>query len=342
MMKDCKAFITGVAGTVLGEDEKAFIAEYRPWGFILFARNVADGAQLRALIADLRAACGHAHAPVFVDQEGGRVQRLRPPLAPDYPAAAELGALCRRDRQAGLRAAWLMARLIALDLAKYGFNADCLPLLDIPVAGSHEVIGARAYGDNAEIVSEMGKMVAQGLQAGGLLPVMKHIPGHGRAFADTHKELARVDTPWDVLKATDFVPFKALNSLPCAMTSHVIYEAVDQDKPATLSARVIETVIRGEIGFDGLLLTDDLSMKALRGDFGELAHGALSAGCDVVLHCNGDMAEMLAVAENVPYLEGKALVRAQKAEKCIRSAESADETALRAEFAMLMSGNNPV
>lgn len=341
-MVQCKAFITGVAGTVLSTDEKAFIARYQPWGFILFARNITDGARLQALIADLRAACGRSNVPVFVDQEGGRVQRLRPPLAPDYPAAAELGALYRHDKQAGLRAAWLMARLIALDLAKYGFNADCLPLLDIPVAGSHGVIGARAYGDNAEIVSAMGQAAAQGLQAGGLLPVMKHIPGHGRAFTDTHKELARVDASLEVLKATDFAPFKALGSLPCAMTSHVIYEAVDRDKPATLSAKVIETVIRGEIGFDGLLMTDDLSMKALRGDFGELARGALSAGCDVVLHCNGDMAEMLAVAENVPYLEGKALERAQKAENCIRSAESADETALRAEFATFMSGNSLV
>jgi len=341
-MKECRAFITGVASMVLSADEKAFIAKYQPWGFILFARNIADGVQLRALIADLRAACGSARAPVFVDQEGGRVQRLRPPLAPDYPAAAKLGALYRHDKQAGLRAAWLMARLIALDLEKYGFNADCLPLLDIPVAGSHDVIGARAYGDNAEIVSVMGQAAAQGLQAGGLLPVMKHIPGHGRAFTDTHKELARVNASWDILRATDFAPFKALNSLPSAMTSHVIYKAVDKDKPATLSAKVIEGVIRGEIGFDGLLITDDLSMKALRGDLGELAQGALSAGCDVVLHCNGDMAEMLAVAENVPYLTGKALARAQRAESAISAAQGADETALRAEFATLMSGNNLV
>lgn len=336
-MNNCKAFITGLSGLVLTEPEKEFIAAHRPWGFILFARNVAEAGQLCALTDAIREVSGRANAPVFIDQEGGRVQRLRPPLVPDYPSAADLGALYQCDREAGLRAAWLMSRLHAFDLVRFGINANCMPLLDIPVEGSHDVIGARAYGHDSQTVTAMGQVTALGLQAGGILPVMKHIPGHGRAMSDTHKELAYVSASLDVLRATDFVPFKALSTLPCAMTAHVVYDAVDRENPATLSQKVVKTVIREELGFDGLLMTDDLSMKALCGDIGSLAHRALQAGCDLVLHCNGNMAEMQAVAENTSLLSGKSLDRAQKAEVWASdTAAQSNEAALRAEFCALL------
>jgi len=341
-MQNCKAFITGIAGAELTAGEERFIAAERPWGFVIFARNIAEGAEaggrLRRLTARLAALSGRACPPIFVDQEGGRVQRLRPPLAPLYPAAAALGALYRRDAAKGRRAAWVMARLMALDLQSYGLNADFLPLLDVPAAGSHEVIGSRAYADDPAIVAQLGAAAAEGLRAGGALAVMKHIPGHGRARADTHKEPARVAAPAAELRGQDFAPFKALaGRLPAAMTAHVIYEAYDRQNPATLSEIVIKQVIRGEIGFDGLLMSDDLSMQALPGSLAERTKGSLKAGCDLVLHCNGNMAEMEQVAAAAPPLAGKALARAQAFAAWARAAGPADEKALRAEFAALMA-----
>jgi len=340
-MKHCKAFISGISGLALTKAEKAFIAAHQPWGFILFARNIEGAWQLRILIDSLREVSGRADALVFVDQEGGRIQRLRLPLTSDYPSAAELGAIYRRNKNAGLRAAWIMSRLHAFDLAWFGFNADCLPLLDVfSVEERHDVIGPRAYGHDLQAVTAMGCAAALGLQAGGILPVMKHIPGHGRAMCDTHKVLAYVGTPLEILRASDFMSFKALSSLPCAMTAHVVYEAVDHENPATLSQKVIETVIQGEIGFDGLLMTDDLSMKALAGDIGTLSRRAFMAGCDLVLHCNGNMDEMLSVAENTPWLSGKGLERAQVAAVWGKTAGQADdEAALQAEFHALLSSD---
>lgn len=335
-MQTHRAFITGVAGPELSREEKSFISEYRPWGFVLFARNIADAAQLKALTANLRAAAGRPHLPIFVDQEGGRVQRLRPPLAPNYPPAAALGALYRQNPQKGLRAAWVMARLIALDLRRCGFTADFLPLLDVPIAGSHTVIGDRAYADTAAAVAALGGQAAAGLRAGGLLAVMKHMPGHGRAFADTHKEPARVEAGKEALRARDFAPFKALAALPAAMTAHIIYTAYDGENAATLSPTVITEAIRGEIGFDGLLMSDDLSMQALPGTLAERAKGSFAAGCDLALHCNGVMAEMLAVAANSPVLSGRGLARAEAAAAWITAPQAADEQALRAEFAALL------
>jgi beta-N-acetylhexosaminidase len=337
-MSESKAMILGVSGLVLTEEERAFLAAERPWGFILFARNVGDPAQIRTLVAALREAVARPEAPVFIDQEGGRVQRLRPPIAQNYPPAAELGALYRRDREAGLRAAWLMSRLHAFDLAALGITADCLPVLDVPVEGAHDVIGNRAYGKTPTAVAELGRAAAEGLLSGGVLPVIKHIPGHGRAFSDSHMALPVVDAPLAELRAHDFPPFKALAGMPMAMTAHVVYTAIDPAAPATTSRKVIAEIVRGEIGFDGFLMSDDVSMKALSGDFGERTAAIFAAGCDVVLHCNGVMDEMSAVAARTPVLEGRALERADAALALLSQGAAQDEQATRQEFAALMEG----
>ncbi|MHC5306845.1 beta-N-acetylhexosaminidase [Bartonella sp. LJL80] len=336
-MSNLKAMITGVSGLVLKPEEEAFITENQPWAYILFARNIGTAEEVRHLTASLRSASGRDDVFIFIDQEGGRVQRLRAPLAPDYPPAATLGNIYHNDKEKGLRAAWIMSRLHAFDLRRLGINADCLPLLDVPVDGAHDVIGARAYAHDPETVSALGRAAAEGLQAGGVLPVMKHIPGHGRAFCDTHLELAHVDATLDTLKKHDFVPFKALSDLPVAMTAHVVYEAIDSQKPATLSQIVVEKIIRNEIGFDGLLMTDDLSMKALSGDLGALTQQSFIAGCDLVLHCNGHIDEMRAIAAKTPVLSGKALQRADNACQTMRQPDDADEVALRAEFDALLA-----
>ncbi|QDY99223.1 beta-N-acetylhexosaminidase [Nitratireductor mangrovi] len=332
-MNESKAMILGCAGTSLSPEEEAFYRRHRPWGFILFARNIDNAEQVRTLVTALRASVDRAGAPVFIDQEGGRVQRLRPPLAPNYPAAALIGAIYARDPEAGLRAAWLMSRLHAFDLAGFGINADCLPVLDVPVEGAHDVIGQRAYAREPGAVEAMGRAAAAGLMAGGVLPVMKHIPGHGRARADSHMELPIVDASLDELRAHDFAPFKALSDLPMAMTAHVVYRAIDPGHPSTTSARVIADIIRGEIGFDGLLMSDDISMKALSGDFAQKTRAILAAGCDVVLHCNGVLDEMQDVAEEAPVLAGRALERADRVLSLLARPDDSDEAGLRAEFA---------
>jgi beta-N-acetylhexosaminidase len=332
-MSESKSMILGCAGKSLTPEEIRFYDGERPWGFILFARNIGEADQIRDLVASMREAVGHPDAPVFIDQEGGRVQRLRPPLAPNYPAGGALGALWRGDREAGRRAAWLLARLHAFDLSRLGITADCLPVLDVPVEGASDVIGARAYGKEPSAAIELGRASAEGLMSGGVLPVMKHIPGHGRAFADTHFALPTVDTPLDELRRHDFAPFKALNHLPMAMTAHVVYSAVDPDHPATTSARVVNEVIRGEIGFDGLLMSDDTSMKALSGDFPTKAAAILAAGVDLVLHCNGIFEEMSGIASRTKPLVGGSLARAERALTYIKDRDVAEETAIRAEFA---------
>ncbi|WP_127598777.1 beta-N-acetylhexosaminidase [Nitratireductor alexandrii] len=331
-MSESKAMILGCVGAELTAEEEAFFRREKPWGFILFARNVADTPQVLRLVSDLRESVGRPDAPVFVDQEGGRVQRLRPPLAPDYPSAGALGAIHAADPAAGLRAAWLMSRLHAFDLARHGIDADCLPVLDVPVDGADDVIGKRAYAGDPAVVAAMGRAAADGLLAGGVLPVMKHMPGHGRARCDSHKALPVVEASLDVLRAVDFAPFAALADLPMAMTAHIVYQEIDPDNPATTSARVIGDIIRGEIGFDGLLMSDDVSMKALSGDFSQKARAILAAGCDVVLHCNGVMDEMAAVAAATPALAGRALERARRALDLRAGASSESEMLARAEF----------
>jgi beta-N-acetylhexosaminidase len=305
-----RAFICGLSGLALTPAERDFLGQAHPAGLILFARNVESPDQVRRLIADAKeAAGGDGRMLVMVDQEGGRVQRLREPHWPRYPAARAFSNLRRDDRERAKEAAYLCARMMAHDLHDLGFNTTCAPVLDVPVPGADNIIGDRAYAEEARAVIELGGAVADGLLAGGILPVMKHIPGHGRAMADSHLALPVVDTPLPELEAHDFAPFQALRHLPVAMTAHVVFTAVDPSAPVTTSGKAIGEVIRGRIGFDGLLMSDDLSMRALSGTLAERARASLAAGCDLALHCNGIMDEMVAVAAAAPYLEGKALRR---------------------------------
>ncbi len=328
--------IVGSSGTKLTDDERAFFASERPWGFILFARNIDTPDQVRALVEDFRRCVDRAYAPVLIDQEGGRVQRLRPPHWTNYPPAASIGALFEQDPDAGKRAAWLMSRLHAFDLSALGINVDCLPVLDVPAEDGHAVIGDRAYGLTAEQVTILGAEACSGLQAGGVMPVIKHIPGHGRARADSHLELPVVETDLATLKEVDFAPFNALSSAPMAMTAHVVYTALDAENPATTSASIISDIIRGEMSFDGLLMSDDVSMQALSGDFGDRTRAIFRAGCDIVLHCNGDMSEMTAVAAQTPELQGLALRRAEDAMRGAGQSDGSQEQDCREEFAGLL------
>jgi beta-N-acetylhexosaminidase len=332
-----KAFITGVATTTLSAAERAFFADERPWGFILFKRNVETPRQVAALVQELKARAGRADAPVFIDQEGGRVQRLGPPHWPVYPPGALFGALYDLDPALGLLAARLSSRLIAADLVELGITADCLPLADVPVAGADAVIGNRAYGTEPEKVAAIARAVTDGLQQGGILPVLKHIPGHGRATADSHLRLPTVDTARHELEKTDFAAFQPLADLPMAMTAHVVFSALDPVHPATTSATIIAQVIRGVIGFQGLLMSDDVSMNALAGSIAERTRAIFSAGCDVVLHCNGQIQEMRDVAAETPELSGKARQRAEQALASRAVPQPFDRDAARAELEALMS-----
>ncbi len=307
-----RAFVCGCAGLELDPLERAFLAEAQPWGLILFRRNVSSPGQLQDLTVAFRDAVGRPDAPVLVDQEGGRVQRLAPPLWTRYPAASAYAGVYATDPEAGRRLARLGGELIARDLAAAGITIDCAPVLDVPVEGSSSVIGDRAFGRDPQTVTALARSFAEGLMAGGVLPVLKHCPGHGRAEVDSHFELPEVTADRAALDR-DFAPFRALADLPMAMTAHVTYRVLDPDRPATTSRLVIERIIRGEIGFDGLLLSDDLSMEALRGSLGERACAASVAGCDLLLHCNGDLDEARAVAAEAPALDGHAARRASAA-----------------------------
>jgi beta-N-acetylhexosaminidase len=295
--------IYGCAGPELSEGERSFFREAKPWGFILFGRNIVDRAQVRRLVQALRESIGDAAAPVLIDQEGGRVARLQPPHWKARAPAEKFGALHDISAAAATEAAYLNARLIAHDLFELGITVDCAPVLDVPVDGAHVVIGNRAYARDPAVVVELGRAVIAGLVEGGVLPVMKHIPGHGRAGADSHLLLPRVSAPHAELSMSDFVCFRGLADCPMAMTAHVVFEDIDPVRPATTSARVIHEIIRGEIGFDGLLMTDDLTMKALTGTPGARARAALAAGCDVVLHCSGSLEEMQDVARETGPLD---------------------------------------
>ena len=308
-----KAVIFGCGGLQLTDEERAFFEAVRPWGFILFARNCDNPTQIRALTEDLRATIGRENAPILIDQEGGRVARLKPPFWRARPPMDRFGALHAIDPEKGKEAAFLGARLIAEDLARLGVNVNCVPILDVPHEGAHDIIGDRALAKSAEVIAELGAEVMAGSIAGGALPIIKHIPGHGRALADSHLELPIVDASLEHLRAVDFAPFKALNQAPMAMTAHVVYSAIDENAPATISARLIEDIIRGEIGFDGLLMSDDLSMKALQGSYAERSKAAYNAGCDMLLHCNGEMAEMQEIAGASIELVGTAARRAEAA-----------------------------
>jgi beta-N-acetylhexosaminidase len=336
-MMAVKAFVSGCAGPRLQSEEADFFAAEQPFGLILFRRNCRDPGEIRDLVAAFRAAVGRDDAPVLIDQEGGRVQRLRPPLWPSYPPARILGIVAEASIDAGKRAAWLHGRLIAADLHELGIDIDCLPVLDVIAPGASEAIGDRSFGGDAAMVSLLGRAAADGLMAGGVLPVMKHMPGQGRATSDSHAELPVVDASLATLDAIDFVPFKQLADLPMAMTSHIVYRAVDPDRPATVSATVIRDIIRNRINFDGLLLCDDISMNALSGDYRQRAAAVHAAGCDLVLHCNGVAEEMRAVADVVPLLAGKAGERAAAALGARREPAPFDREAGRAEYLALVA-----
>jgi beta-N-acetylhexosaminidase len=329
-----RAVVLGCAGEVLRTEERQFFSDADPVGFILFRRNCGSPDQVRRLADDLRDSIGRGDAPVLIDQEGGRVARLRPPCWRTYPSAARIGGL---PDPAALDAARLGAQLIADDLAQLGVTVDCMPVVDLPVAGADAVIGDRAYGATSDRVAQLGRAVCEGLIEGGVLPVLKHIPGHGRAGVDSHYACPVIETRHDELSSSDFAPFRALAAMPWAMTAHIVYSAIDPAAPATFSRKTIE-VIRGEIGFDGVLISDDLSMGALGGTLGERARRALSAGCDLVLHCNGRLDEMEeVVAAGVP-IRSETAVRLERGEGLRRAPAEFDREEAEHRFDALLAG----
>ncbi|MGD9639151.1 MAG: beta-N-acetylhexosaminidase [Alphaproteobacteria bacterium] len=308
-----KAGIFGVSGKELTKEEDVFFKELNPLGFILFARNIENKEQVKKLVADLRQTVGRNDAPVLIDQEGGRVQRLRSPIWREAPAAQIFGELLiKKDTATAIKAVKLNTMLIALELQELGINVDCLPVLDVPVENAHDVIGNRAFSKDPQVNTVLGKAVIEALLENGVFPIMKHIPGHGRAAVDSHENLPLVDTDIETLEKTDFIPFKELNSTPWAMTAHIVFSKLDANNPVTTSSYIIKNIIREYIGFDGFLLSDDLSMKALGGSYEDRTIKSLNAGCDAVLHCNGKMEEMKAVASVLPKLTPKSLERLDK------------------------------
>lgn len=308
-----RAVIFGCDGHELTADERALFREVNPWGFILFARNCGSPDQIRKLNAQLRECVGRADAPILIDQEGGRVQRLRGEHWRNRPSAGAIGAIHRQNPELARTMAYENARLMAADLDEIGVNVDCVPCVDVPIEGAHNIIGDRAYGRDPWLVAALGQSVIDGMLDGGVLPVIKHIPGHGRAGADSHMELPVVNTPRAELEHSDFTPFRALSHAPLAMTAHVVYTDIDPDNPATTSKRIIDEIVRGFIGFDGALITDDLSMRALKGSYAERVRASIAAGCDLILHCNRAFDTMKEVASATPVLSGKALDRANRA-----------------------------
>jgi beta-N-acetylhexosaminidase len=331
------ACIFGCAGTALTDDECRLYRAKNPLGFILFQRNCESPAQIGALIAEMRRCVGRADAPVLIDQEGGRVQRLKPPTWRKAPPAAVIGDLANRNLPAAIEAARLNARLIAEELAGLGFNANCAPVLDLRLPITHQAIGDRAYSDDPAIVTALGRAACEGFFAGGIIPVPKHMPGHGRATADSHKELPRVTASVEELERSDFVPFRALRDMPWAMTAHILFTALDPTAPATASKTIIDRVIRGKIGFQGLLFSDDLSMQALEGSLGQRAERALAAGCDVALHCNGNMDEMSEVAQASPSMTPAAREKVAAGLRNVNKPERIDIAATQARFEALLA-----
>ena len=297
---DFRPVIFGIAGPEVSKAEGAFFHQTRPWGIILFARNIVDAEQLTRLTEMLRDMSGQPHLPILIDQEGGRVARLKPPLAMAHPPAARYGQIYKTDPERATQAARLGALLLADDLRRYGINISCAPCMDLGLPAMSDVIGDRAFAGDAATVAQLGAAFAQGLEQGGVLPVIKHLPGHGRARVDSHHDLPIIEEDIEKLEKTDFSAYANVNQTLIGMTGHLLFEAIDAAHVSTFSEIIINRIIRDSIGFDGLLMSDDVSMQALDGDIGSRAHRALAAGCDMVLHCNGDMAEMEAIAENLP------------------------------------------
>ncbi|NOT39624.1 MAG: beta-N-acetylhexosaminidase [Alphaproteobacteria bacterium] len=313
-----RAAILGCEGQELTAEERAFFRDANPWGFILFQRNCGSPEQLRKLTADLRESVGRTNVPILIDQEGGRVQRLRGEHWKKRPAAASFGAINRQNPTAARELTYDNARVMAEELRDLGINVDCVPCIDVPIEGSHDIIGDRAFARDPWVVASLGQAVIDGMLDGGVLPVIKHMPGHGRARADSHLELPVVDTLRTELERSDFAPFRALAHAPLAMSAHVVYSDIDASAPATASKRVVDEIIRGFIGFDGALMTDDLTMRALKGSLADRTRAAIAAGCDLVLHCKGGIADMRDVAAATPILSGKALERTSRALSCLK------------------------
>lgn len=312
-----KAVIFGLAGTILTDEERVFFTQHNPLGFILFARNCESPDQVRALTRDLRQLAGRSRLLILIDQEGGRVARLKPPHWRKAPPAAIFASLFAHSPEQARQATYLNARLIAQELFSLGITVNCAPMADIPVPGSHDIVGDRAFGTSPEQVVSLAREMARGLMDGGVLPVLKHIPGHGRAKVDSHESLPMVDASLSELRRTDFIPFRELKDIPLGMTAHILYTAIDEKAVATLSPVAIR-LIREELGYEGLLMSDDLSMKALAGSFAELTQKTLSAGCDIILHCNGKMQEMQEIAEACPLLDEHGRLRAARALSCLQ------------------------
>ncbi len=291
--------VFGCATTSLSAEEKDFFEACRPAGFILFARNIENADQVRRLVGELKATRESGRTAILIDQEGGRVQRLGPPRWPAYPAMDSFGQMFEQSPAVARAALRLNLAHMTVDLNELGINVNCLPVLDLPAAGADPIIGDRAFSEDPQVVAELGATAVEALLEFGCLPVIKHIPGHGRATADSHKSLPIVEATLEELERTDFLPFKACRDAPLAMTAHVTYAAIDPDNPASTSEVIISEIIRGALGFRGLLISDDISMGALEGDFAERANRVLGAGVDLVLHCNGEMAEMEEVARSV-------------------------------------------
>jgi len=330
------AAVYGCKGPQLAAEERAFFRDVRPFGYILFARNAENPEQLRALCRDLRVAGDDESAPIFIDQEGGRVQRLKPPHWRARPPARTFGRLFHMDPESGRESAYLCARLIAHELRSVDVTVNCAPVLDAPVEGAHDIIGDRAFSSDPAAIIELGRAAIEGYLDGGVLPIIKHIPGHGRATADSHLSLPRVSAGANELSGHDFVTFRGLNRAPIAMTAHVVYEAIDDRRPATISPRVLHNVVRGEIGFEGLLVSDDLSMSALSGSLAARAKAAFFAGCDIALHCNGKLDEMKEVASETKPLAGPALARAKAALALLHAPIELDVEAAEKRLAALI------
>jgi beta-N-acetylhexosaminidase len=316
------AVIFGLSGTEISEEERSFFTRTLPLGFILFARNIDNPTQVKKLVSDLKSIVGW-ECPILIDQEGGRVARLKPPHWRNSPAMSGFAKIAEKDTEKAEEGVYLNYRLIGQELHELGINVDCAPVCDILFDGAHDIVGDRSFGRDVDIISRLSRRTADGLIDSGVLPIIKHIPGHGRAKSDSHKELPVVNSSLDELLENDFQVFKNLNDMPWAMTAHILYTAIDDQKPATLSKRVI-AIIRNNIGFNGVLISDDLSMEALKGSFASRTRDSIAAGCDVVLHCNGKMEEMREIAESTNLLTPDAAARVEKSMKMLKTPSSID------------------
>jgi beta-N-acetylhexosaminidase len=319
-----KPVIFGTSGLTLTADESAFFREANPAGYILFKRNTETRDQVRALTDSLRALHGRDDLPILIDQEGGRVQRMGPPEWPAFPPGAAFGKLYETAPMSAIEAARANAEALALMLAEVGINVDCLPLLDVHQPETHPAIGDRAYGSDPMWVAALGRATIDGLRAGGVVGVVKHMPGQGRAVVDSHHDLPVVSADAATLEV-DLAPFRGLNDAPMGMTGHIIFEAWDKERPSTLSPTIIADVIRGHIGFDGLLMSDDLDMNALKGDVSDRAAGCVAAGCDLALNCWGRMDEMIRIADKLPTITARAAERLAAAMATISPPNSVDK-----------------